>query len=512
MAPKVLKCTVELEIQAVTCPGVVLMNKEDVYLSVCILGKYLKTKCLPPVFPMVFREKMIFHKVFGEAVDPGHVAELLELDTATFELIQLIPPVGETLAVLAENTREFLYPGPRLSPSYVGSNRDLLMKRAISFPGIAPKLEFSTFSAIEECSLQEGDAMMMRRVPPSKLETPKRTKKGPSEERRWARGYELPTVSSQSRSPSPYTRRRMCELSEESRERLAHLNLGPYRFKKETETHAPFVVRHVDDKQRSLMDDSQLSFRLSSPKSNLCHSWSSGFRVGEDSSLLGSYRPKTATVIRKPQETDSPNTSFDTFDEHISMSASRLMQSGRLASVHSAPSSVQKHPPSPLLHRSSLKERTMTRTPCKPPLVKTLCVKAGWWATAPGFSMTPWSTSAPVTSGPIRRHGTRGCHTEPCLRRAWRRFMGTFTRRRPAAPRVVDRTAASSTTCPAHLTCSSILHWPGGPKSTILNLHSGLCPSHPSVDLGSARCVLGRWRRSCWFVIEGTLGFYVHPT
>ncbi|XP_028668305.1 spermatogenesis-associated protein 6 isoform X2 [Erpetoichthys calabaricus] len=357
MAPKVLKCTVELEIQAVTCPGVVLMNKEDVYLSVCILGKYLKTKCLPPVFPMVFREKMIFHKVFGEAVDPGHVAELLELDTATFELIQLIPPVGETLAVLAENTREFLYPGPRLSPSYVGSNRDLLMKRAISFPGIAPKLEFSTFSAIEECSLQEGDAMMMRRVPPSKLETPKRTKKGPSEERRWARGYELPTVSSQSRSPSPYTRRRMCELSEESRERLAHLNLGPYRFKKETETHAPFVVRHVDDKQRSLMDDSQLSFRLSSPKSNLCHSWSSGFRVGEDSSLLGSYRPKTATVIRKPQETDSPNTSFDTFDEHISMSASRLMQSGRLASVHSAPSSVQKHPPSPLLHRSSLKER-----------------------------------------------------------------------------------------------------------------------------------------------------------
>ncbi|KAG2464461.1 SPAT6 protein, partial [Polypterus senegalus] len=214
----------ELHGGEVTCPGVVLMNKEDVYLSVCILGKYLKTKCLPPVFPMVFRERMIFHKVFGEAVDPGHVAELLELDTATFELIQLIPPVGETLAVLAENTREFLYPGPRLSPSYVGSNRDLLMKRAISFPGIAPKLEFSTFSAIEECSLQEGDAMMMR-------------------------------------------------------------------------------------------------------------------------------------VIRKPQETDSPNTSFDTFDEHISKSASRLMQSGRLASVHSAPSSVQKHPPSPLLHRSSLKER-----------------------------------------------------------------------------------------------------------------------------------------------------------
>lgn len=36
----------------------------------------------------------------------------------------------------------------------------------------------------------------------------------------------------------------MCELSEDTRRRLAHLNLGPYEFKKETDK-PPFVIRHV---------------------------------------------------------------------------------------------------------------------------------------------------------------------------------------------------------------------------------------------------------------------------
>lgn len=59
-----------------------------------------------------------------------------------------------------------------------------------------------------------------------------------------AKNYEQPTISSKSHSPSPYTKRRMCELSEDTRRRLAHLNLGPYEFKKETDK-PPFVIRHV---------------------------------------------------------------------------------------------------------------------------------------------------------------------------------------------------------------------------------------------------------------------------
>ncbi|MEJ1282621.1 spermatogenesis associated 6 [Cricetulus griseus] len=58
------------------------------------------------------------------------------------------------------------------------------------------------------------------------------------------KNYEQPTISSKSHSPSPYTKRRMCELSEDTRRRLAHLNLGPYEFKKETDK-PPFVIRHV---------------------------------------------------------------------------------------------------------------------------------------------------------------------------------------------------------------------------------------------------------------------------
>lgn len=54
--------------------------------------------------------------------------------------------------------------------------------------------------------------------------------------------YERPTVASQLRVLSPYTHRRMCQLSEEARQRLSHLQLGPFRFKKESEHQAPFVV------------------------------------------------------------------------------------------------------------------------------------------------------------------------------------------------------------------------------------------------------------------------------
>uniref|UniRef100_A0A4W5JET5 Spermatogenesis associated 6 n=1 Tax=Hucho hucho TaxID=62062 RepID=A0A4W5JET5_9TELE len=151
MSQKAMKCTVQIKIQAITCPGVVLPNQEDIYLSVCVMGQFKKTLCLPPAFPLLFHENMAFVKTFTEAADPGHIVDLLEADTTSFELIQLVPPEGDILATMEENTREFLYPGPKLTPRAGGPEREMLMKRSICFPGISPKVEFATMSVIEEC-------------------------------------------------------------------------------------------------------------------------------------------------------------------------------------------------------------------------------------------------------------------------------------------------------------------------------------------------------------------------
>uniref|UniRef100_A0A8C0HN01 Spermatogenesis associated 6 n=1 Tax=Buteo japonicus TaxID=224669 RepID=A0A8C0HN01_9AVES len=231
----------------ITCPGVLLKDKEELYLSVSVLGQYKKTQCVPAAFPLLFQEKLVFEKAFADVVDPGDLVELLE--TYIFFL------VGKILATYEENTRDFLFPDPKLTHGHHGLDREILMKRSSSFTGIAPKLRFSTSSLITESLLSSGRSHIQgdlnwvhHSTPNGKLQTqlPKKNTVSPEKSRHnlATKNYEQPTIASKSRSPSPYTKRRMCELSEEARQRLAHLNLGPYEFRRETDK-PPFVVRRV---------------------------------------------------------------------------------------------------------------------------------------------------------------------------------------------------------------------------------------------------------------------------
>ncbi|XP_051868191.1 spermatogenesis-associated protein 6 isoform X3 [Pristis pectinata] len=317
-------------------------------------------------------------------MNPGDVADMLEMDTTKFELIQLTPPVGETLSIYEQNTREFLYPGRRLTPSYPGMDRELLMKRSINFPGIAPRLEFSTTSIIKECPLnpiqvEYGDSVwtpspehsqeLPSQVQPEdnmKLEpqtSPVRQSMTKSSKRKTCLAecprkfskhnhYKEPTIASQTRSPSPYTKRRMAALSEEANQRLAHLNLGPYQFKKETDSKPPFVIRHIDHKLLPT-DDLCITSTLSS-KSNYQKNWPLGSSFCDDPSLRGSYRPNRASenVIKKPPEKD-----LDVFSEgadaHMSGPAGRQFSPATV--MNCSTSYFQKQ--SPILKRLSLRER-----------------------------------------------------------------------------------------------------------------------------------------------------------
>uniref|UniRef100_A0A8C3RVX5 Spermatogenesis-associated protein 6 N-terminal domain-containing protein n=1 Tax=Chelydra serpentina TaxID=8475 RepID=A0A8C3RVX5_CHESE len=273
----------------ITCPGVLLKDKSELYLSACVFGQYKRTQ-----FYFLTYEKTFFSFL---------------VDTAVLELIQLVPPVGEILATYEENTRDFLFPDPKLTRGHHGSDREVLMKRSFTF------------------TVSDNLDRVHHSTPNGRLQTrsPKKNTPSPEKNRHClaTKNYEQPTIASKSRSPSPYTKRRMCELSEEARQRLAHLNLGPFEFRRETDK-PPFVIRHV---------------------CILCK--------------VFPFNLRSNIIIFFHHEKDLDGSS-DSCDEHpISGTASRQFRSTS-SLIRSAPASLQKHSSSPVLSRSSLRERFNT--------------------------------------------------------------------------------------------------------------------------------------------------------
>ncbi|XP_013010563.1 spermatogenesis associated 6-like protein isoform X4 [Cavia porcellus] len=236
-----LEVVVELQIRAVSCPGVFLPHKQDVYLGVYLLNQYVETDCFPSVFPVVIQQSMRFEKVFENAIDPGAVSDLLESFLTRFELIQLVPPVWEELAYYEDNTRDFLFPEPKLTPSCPGIHREVLMKTTRDFPGIAPKLEFSTRTAIRECMFPYGKRLLEEtyksRRPFSASYRPAFSVNNRKMKLKDV-NPDKPPKGTQSQAPSPRCTRHF------SLDQPAESNLGN-NFKYPAERRPPFVVRHV---------------------------------------------------------------------------------------------------------------------------------------------------------------------------------------------------------------------------------------------------------------------------
>ncbi|XP_061485222.1 spermatogenesis associated 6-like protein isoform X2 [Rhineura floridana] len=284
-----LKVVVELQIHAVSCPGVYLTEKSDVYLHVCILGQCKETDCLRPIFPLLFHEKMWFEKVFENATDPIAVVELLEK--------------REDIAFYEDNTRDFLFPEPKLTPTYPGVDRELLMNTHPSFPGIAPKLEFSTRTTITELPLlsrrwyRDRNKIRLRRAASA---SPQRRSISPARCRTIKnKGCTRFTRSLESRSPSPSPSRRLQELCRESQQQTSPLSLRSAKFKAETDHRPPFVVRHVDP---SKMFEKQVPYRI--PSHNVSPSRNSHKLQLKRALSFDSWKAAcpAAKVIREPDE------------------------------------------------------------------------------------------------------------------------------------------------------------------------------------------------------------------
>uniref|UniRef100_A0A4X2LM48 Spermatogenesis associated 6 n=1 Tax=Vombatus ursinus TaxID=29139 RepID=A0A4X2LM48_VOMUR len=322
---------VKIDLSGVSCPRLQLKDKEDVYLSVCVFGQYKKTPCVPPIFPLVFNARMVFEKVYSIVSGHRGVSQHLHF-------------------------QDFIFPGPKQMNGHHDSNRQVMMQRISGIRGLAPKLEFSTTSVITECLISTRrcrgfqDKLSYHATPLERthgrmqIRGPTRSskKKSRSPERQKyctnPRNYEQPTISSKTHSPSPYTKRRMCELSEDTRQRLAHLNLGPYEFKKDTDK-PPFVLRRADP---------------SSPKPEVLLGPS-----GREPSREGWCKLHNGELgrITRPSHGRDQEDSLDRCEEYLAPRQSRPCHVDRSLLVHSAPSSMQKRSPSPVLNQSTLRER-----------------------------------------------------------------------------------------------------------------------------------------------------------
>ncbi|KAJ9587587.1 hypothetical protein L9F63_018969, partial [Diploptera punctata] len=152
MSVKLFNVNIELDIQAVTCPGVWLCPNGNVVLKVYIFGSIAKTSTLKPIFPLLYHQKFIFTKTLNSVHNLADVQYVLSKELLYAELIQYCGCQGTVLATFETSLLQLLYPSPCLRKGLIaGVDVNLLMEPTRCFPGIlAPKIEVSTKTTIEE--------------------------------------------------------------------------------------------------------------------------------------------------------------------------------------------------------------------------------------------------------------------------------------------------------------------------------------------------------------------------
>ncbi|GAB1859696.1 hypothetical protein CAJAP_00775 [Camponotus japonicus] len=156
MAGRAFRVKVQLEVHAVTCPGVWLCPNGKVALRLDILDFCAETRRISPIFPLLFHDKFTFSKIFARIASLAELQRTLEQEFLYVELIQWTTPAhrrGITLATFETNLADLLYPASCFKGLLAGVDVDLLMEPTKCFPGIiAPKIEVSTKTIIEEVS------------------------------------------------------------------------------------------------------------------------------------------------------------------------------------------------------------------------------------------------------------------------------------------------------------------------------------------------------------------------
>ena len=72
---KSIRIQLEVDVHAVTCPGVWFPCKSPVYLSICFLGFHVRTKPFPANFPLLFNDKFVFEKTFPGSIYPKIISK-----------------------------------------------------------------------------------------------------------------------------------------------------------------------------------------------------------------------------------------------------------------------------------------------------------------------------------------------------------------------------------------------------------------------------------------------------